>query len=184
MDSINDMNMRFELFEAQFNEKLSIQETKIKQLENTNLELNKQLSEFKILETKLTNQIIKIKQDIENKNLSVLIGFRFERDLRGIPVFSTKKCFNLEYHIHHTTLILESLLSFDIKELNLPSNVNFRFTFRDDFNDRYNINNQGSPCWHSIKKIFEFCDKHNINVLFDGSVQYQGRRIRDLIKNY
>ncbi len=134
------------------------------------------------LETKLTNQIVQVKQDIEDKNPLVLIGFErpVGRDASGfVPIFSTKKCFNLDYHIHNTTIILESLLAFDIKELNLPQR--FKFTFYDEINSKFSIGDSNYINWLQVKKIFEFCDKHNINVLLDGSDQYQGKSLRDWI---
>lgn len=136
------------------------------------------------LEIKLTNQIVQVKQDIEDKNPLVLVGFS---QSCNNPRFATKKTFKLDEYRRFENgdwMILDSLLALNIKEINLSPGL--KFCFSDNFNCINHIGNSmsGAINWLEVKKIFEFCDKHNINVLFNGSDQYQGKSLRDWIKDY
>lgn len=153
-----------------------------------NLRLDEDISTLK-------NQIVRLKGE---KNPLVLIGFKSEycnqtqKKFEVIPIFASKK--SIDFHNYpSTTIIMESLLELNIKELNLP--LAFTFVFNDNIDYSYKIvHEQSSGCtfihhnnpWNinldSVKRIFEFCDKHNINVLLNGSNKYQGIRLRDWIK--
>lgn len=141
--------------------------------------INKHTKKINNLTNVLNNTHKDLLQTIDEKTKykKVLIGYRCHSCSGHIPVFANINQFKKLYS-EVQIFILESLLELNIKVLNLLPNMRFL----NDNDNGFSILKRPSDDGfipQTLKRVFDFCNKHNIRVLYCGSDKWEGKYISE-----
>ncbi len=178
-DTVGSLATKFSRFDKTFaktmretNEKIDKQDMIILNL------LEKNTQQREIIES-LNKQIADINSAHKfDEYKKVLIGYK-QSSIGHIPVFANIKQFDNLYR-EVDIFILESLLELNIKILNLFPNMRF---LNDDDNGFSILGGPPNGIFipYTLKLVFDFCNKHNISVLYCGSDKWEGKYISEYL---